>query len=80
MCRRRWNYLNMLINNKMKGIQIEEEEIELKAEEARKDKSIWYPTIWKKIQENKLERSFCENTTPLSAKNYENVCRRYTKT
>ena len=51
MCRRRWNYLNKLINNKMKGIQIEEEEIELKAEEARKDKSIWYPTIWKKIQE-----------------------------
>ena len=51
MCRRRWNHLNMLINNKMKGIQIEEEEIELKAEEARKDKSIWYPTIWKKIQE-----------------------------
>ena len=35
----------------MKGIYIEEEEIELKAEEDKKDKSIWYPIIWKKIQE-----------------------------
>ena len=51
MCRRRWNYLNKLINNKIKGIYIEEEEIELKAEEAKKDKTIWHPTIWKKIQE-----------------------------
>jgi len=30
----------------MKGIKITEEEIELDAEEARKDKSIWYLTIW----------------------------------
>ena len=35
----------------MKGIYFGEEEIEMKADEARKDKSIWYPTIWKKIQE-----------------------------
>lgn len=50
MTRRRWIKLREIIENKRKGIKMAEEEEELNAEEAKKDGSIWYPTIWSKIQ------------------------------
>jgi hypothetical protein len=40
----------------MKGVISTEEEIEIDAEQAKKDNSIWYPEIWKKIQEKKKLR------------------------
>ena len=41
------------LDDKRKGIKSTEEETEIDAEKARKDKSIQYPEIWKRIQEKK---------------------------
>jgi len=51
--RRRWKQLNTIIYNKSLGIKIVEEEELLNLEEAKKDGSFWYPTIWNKIQQKK---------------------------
>ena len=51
--KRRWKQLNTIIYNKSIGIKVVEEEELLEVEEAKKDGSFWYPTIWKKIQDKK---------------------------
>lgn len=52
MCKNKWRNIFKVVDLKLKEVtSIEEEEID--SEQARKDKSIWYPEIWEKIQANK---------------------------
>lgn len=50
MLKRRWTQLKKILEDKMNGIKIVEEDEIINTEEAKKDGSIWYPAIWEKIQ------------------------------